>query len=70
MKKWYDGYSLNCKGETISIYNSNSVMEAAYSGEFDSYWRRTSAVNGLRDYINLDYDGMGKAAQDEHRYTQ
>ena len=63
MKKWYDGYSLNCKGETISIYNSNSVMEAAYSGEFDSYWRRTSAVNGLRDYINLDYDGLGKAAE-------
>lgn len=63
MREWYDGYSLSCRGECIHIYNSNSVMEAAFSGKFDSYWRKTTAVNGLRDYINLDFDGLGESAE-------
>ncbi|MBO6214120.1 MAG: AAA family ATPase [Lachnospiraceae bacterium] len=63
MKAWYDGYSFRDGEGSISVYNANSVMEAAYSEEFTSYWRQTSAVNGLRDYINMDFDGLGAAAE-------
>ena len=63
MKKWYNGYIFRDGVQRFSIYNSGSVMEAAYEKEFASYWRQTSAVNGLRDYFNLDYDGLGEAAE-------
>mgnify|MGYP002623406289 CR=1 FL=1 len=63
MKEWYDGYSLRYGENEISIYNANSVMEAADRKEFQSYWRQSAAVNSLRDYINMDFDGLGSAAE-------
>ena len=64
MKEWYNGYTIYLnEDEKISIYNPNSVMKAAYRGRFRSYWVFSSAVNGAADYINLDFDGLGEAAE-------
>ena len=57
MKKWYDGYSFKGVG---SVYNPNSVMNAASDGSYISYWTETSAAEGLLDYISKDYHGMTK----------
>ena len=57
MKQWYDGYSFP---DTGAIYNPNSVMLAAKSHDFDSYWTETSAAEGLLDYISQDYNGLSK----------
>ncbi|MBR1636211.1 MAG: AAA family ATPase [Lachnospiraceae bacterium] len=64
MKGWYDGYTLYGRaGERVSVYNPNSVMKAADCGEFESYWGMSSAVYGALDYINMDFDGLGEAAE-------
>ena len=55
MKKWYDGYTM---GKLNSIYNPYSVMEALHSCEFKSYWKKTSAVETLITYIDMDQDGL------------
>ena len=57
MRKWYDGYELSDVG---SIYNPNSVMQAIYNDDFDSYWTETSAAEGLMSYISKPYNGMTK----------
>lgn len=64
MKAWYDGYTLyTSDNERISVYNPNSVMKAARNGEFKSYWEQSSAAFGALDYINMDFDGLGEAAE-------
>lgn len=64
MKEWYNGYHLTTnKGEVLGVYNPNSVMCASDDGDFQSYWVFSSAVNGAADYINLDFDGLGEAAE-------
>lgn len=55
MKLWYDGYTF---GEMRSIYNPYSVMHAADSGKFRSYWKKTSAAETLMTYIDMDQDGL------------
>ena len=55
MKLWYDGYTV---GEKHSIYNPYSVMHAAGSGKFRSYWKKTSAAETLMTYIDMDQDGL------------
>ena len=55
VKAWYDGYELS---ETTSIYNPYSVMKAMASKECQSYWGKTSAAEGLTDYIKQDFDGL------------
>lgn len=57
MKQWYDGYSFP---DTGSVYNPNSVMQAIYNDDFDSYWTETSAAQGLMEYISKDYNGLAK----------
>ena len=57
MKRWYDGYTFKDVG---SVYNPNSVMQAAENDDFDSYWTETSAAEGLMDYISKDYNGLTK----------
>ncbi|MBQ9393984.1 MAG: AAA family ATPase [Proteobacteria bacterium] len=57
MKYWYDGYTLKNVGST---YNPNSVMKAAYTGEFKSYWPASSDPTSLLEYLNLDKEGLGK----------
>ena len=56
MKRWYDGYNLPGAGD---MYNANSVMKAASSGKFKSYWSASSAANSLLEYLNMDFDGLG-----------
>ena len=55
MKAWYDGYVFD---DEISIYNPYSVMKAIRMRRFESYWQKTSAVEGLATYINMNYDGL------------
>lgn len=57
MKQWYDGYSFR---ELNSVYNPGSVMKALFHHDFDSYWTQTSAAESLMEYINLDFDGLGR----------
>ena len=58
MKRWYDGYELRNVG---SIYNPNSVMNAIYVGEFDSYWSQSSAADNLLKYIKWNVGGLRQA---------
>ena len=55
MKAWYDGYDLPMVG---SVYNPYSVMKALKSGKCQSFWRRTSAAESLKNYINMDFEGL------------
>jgi hypothetical protein len=55
MKKWYDGYTV---GECRSIYNPYSVMQALATGQYKSYWKKTSAAETLMTYIDMDQDGL------------
>ena len=55
MKKWYDGYVV---GNTRSVYNPYSVMQAAGSGSFKSYWKTTSAAEALMAYMEMDQEGL------------
>ncbi len=55
MKLWYDGYTV---GEKHSIYNPYSVMHAAGSGKFRSYWKKTSAAETLMTYIDMDQEEL------------
>lgn len=55
IKEWYDGYDLPVIG---SGYNPYSVMKALKSGRCQSYWRRTSAAESLKNYINMDFEGL------------
>ncbi|MBQ1546842.1 MAG: AAA family ATPase [Lachnospiraceae bacterium] len=64
MKEWYDGYSLrDTSGKIISVYNPNSVIRAIEDHSFESYWGQSSAVYGALEYINMDFDGLGEAAE-------
>ena len=55
VQAWYDGYRLS---ETLSIYNPYSVMNAAEERACRSFWGKTSAAEGLTDYIRMDFDGL------------
>lgn len=55
IKAWYDGYDIS---EVGSVYNPYSVMKALRSGRCKSYWRKTSAAESLKSYINMDFEGL------------
>ena len=55
MKAWYDGYELS---PGLSVYNPYSVMRALKTGKCKSFWRKTSAAESLREYINMDFEGL------------
>lgn len=55
MREWYDGYFFE---EIGSVYSPNSVMEAIRNREFDSYWQSSETYETLREYIDIDYDGL------------
>lgn len=57
MKSWYDGYRFP---GAESVYNPGSVMQAALSGHYQSYWTRSSAADNLLEYIRLDYVGLSR----------
>jgi hypothetical protein len=55
MKRWYDGYTV---GDCGSMYNPYSVMQALATGQYRSYWKKTSAAETLMTYIDMDQDGL------------
>lgn len=58
MKHWYDGYVLKNVGHVLC---PNSVMQAIENEEFGSYWTQTEAYTALKDYIDLNFDGLKDA---------
>lgn len=60
MKYWYDGYSFK---NIPSMYNPGSVMKAINYESYESYWSMSSAADSLLHYVNMDFDGLGEAAE-------
>ena len=54
-KRWYDGYIL---ARDIHIYNPQSVVEAMLEGEYHSYWSGTESYSSLKQYIEMNFDGL------------
>lgn len=54
-KNWYDGYFFKRK---IHIYNPRSIVQAMINGEFENYWTQTETYEGLKSYIDLNFDGL------------
>ena len=54
-KRWYDGYRIT---KTLSVFNPKSVVEAMYDQEFASHWSNTGSFENIKDYIELDFDGI------------
>lgn len=57
-KYWYDGYFFQKK---VHIYNPRSIVQAMMNGEFENYWTQTETYEGLKSYIDLNYDGLKDA---------
>ena len=53
-KRWYDGYCV----DGVSIYNPKSVVEAMLRGKFSNYWTKTETYEALKEYIELNQDGL------------
>ena len=52
---WYDGYQIGTK---VEIYNPYSVMRAVQRHSIESYWVTTTAYEGLKNYIMMNFDGL------------
>ena len=57
-KRWYDGYRLTAE---TSIYNPRAVVEAMRRKFFNVYWTQTGAFDVLKDYINMNFEGLQEA---------
>ena len=55
LRLWYDGYQL---GESTSIYNPYSVINATHRNCIESYWSATGAYEGLRRFITMNFNGL------------
>ena len=62
LKDWYDGYELSVYKQKIeykcSIYNPKSVTAAIEFGKCDTYWNRTETYEALKQYIQMNMDGL------------
>ena len=65
LKDWYDGYELSVYKQKIeykcSIYNPKSVTAAIEFGKCDTYWNRTETYEALKQYIQMNMDGLKDA---------
>jgi len=52
-KSWYDGYKM--KG--TEIYNPQAVLKACITGEFISYWSKTSSYKVVAEKIRMNFAG-------------
>lgn len=57
-KQWYDGYSFS---RVKSVYSPNSVVQAMRNEEFGTYWTETETYETLKQYIDMNFDGMKDA---------
>jgi len=55
--RWYDGYRLN---KDVSVCNPKAVVTAMMDNEFANYWSNTGSYENIKDYIELDFDGIRK----------
>ncbi len=53
--EWYDGYKL---GASVDISCPMSVVSAVEDGEFGCHWGNTGSFDCLKDYIDMDFDGV------------
>jgi hypothetical protein len=60
MKTWYDGYQVG----DICIYNPKSVMESILRRKYSNYWTKTETYEALRNYIDMNFDGLKDAVID------
>lgn len=51
----YDGYVLT-KG--LHIYNPKSVIDSILRKQIANYWTRTETYESLKNYINMNFDGL------------
>ncbi|MDR1184346.1 MAG: ATP-binding protein [Coriobacteriales bacterium] len=58
MEAWYNGYLLEDRERSYSIYSPRSVVKASKTGRYDNYWTETETYEALRIYIDMDYDGL------------
>ena len=69
MRSWFDGYNMkyysligqNWQEVEISIYSPRSVVESIHARKFNSYWNQTETYEALKDYIQMDFDGLREA---------
>ena len=60
LKLWYDGY---CVADE-HIFNPKSVMESVLRKKLSNYWTKTETYESLRDYIDMNFDGLKDAVID------
>ncbi|MCD7735535.1 MAG: AAA family ATPase [Lachnospiraceae bacterium] len=58
MHTWYDGYSFS---RIQHVYSPNSVMNALQDEEFQNYWRKSESFESLKQYIEMNFDGLRDA---------
>ena len=58
LRRWYDGYALRNKDASFSVYAPYSLMRACKRGRTGTYWPSTETFELLRDYIEMDFDGL------------
>ncbi len=56
-KSWYDGYRL----KNVEVYNPESVIRAAVTNEFRSYWSGTSSYEVVAEKIRMNFAGTKEA---------
>ncbi|MCD7765547.1 MAG: AAA family ATPase, partial [Lachnospiraceae bacterium] len=65
VKEWYDGYHMisNPEGERkeYSIYSPKSIVESMLRKNYGTYWNQTESYEALKDYIQLNIDGLKDA---------
>ena len=54
LKTWYDGYVVGDE----HIFNPKSVMESVLRKKLSNYWTKTETYESLRDYIDMNFDGL------------
>lgn len=57
LRSWYDGYRLG----TSDIYNPKSVVSALLRKRCRSYWAETETYTSLKNYIDMNFDGLKDA---------
>jgi len=59
MKKWYNGYQLiDVNNKIYEIYSPLSIKNTIKYHKLDNYWIKTEQYMLLKDYIEMDFDGL------------
>lgn len=58
VRRWYDGYDLRSRRHRYEAFAPYSLMQAYDVGETGSSWPSTESFRLLRDYVDMDFDGL------------